>query len=128
MQLSDSETYTSATGALDKFLDLQPLVASIERVLNDYRAAAYAIAFVLLVVGTMREFIHAEPRRFLDALLQAVLLVASISFAPNFIDWCDQGNTRRNTANCKRNCSFFQRFPFISTIVDGFRSQRHQTK
>jgi hypothetical protein len=90
MQLSESEIYTSATGALDGFLNLQPLVASIERVLNDYRPAAYAIAFVLLVVGTMREFIYPETRRFLDAMLRAILLVASISFAPDFIDWCDQ--------------------------------------
>jgi hypothetical protein len=89
-QPSDSETYTSAANALDGFLNLDPLVASIQRVVNDYQPALYAIAFVLLTVGTMREFLYPEPRRFLEALLRAVLLVASISFAPNFIDWCDQ--------------------------------------
>jgi len=90
VQLSDSDMYTSATGALDGFLNLEPLVASIHRVLNDYQPAVYAIAFVLLTVGTMREFFYPETRRFLDALLRAVLLVASISFAPNWIDWIDQ--------------------------------------
>jgi hypothetical protein len=90
VQLSTLETYTSATGALDGFLNLEPLVDSIQRVLNGYLPAAYAIAFVLLTVGTMREFIYSETRRFLDGVLRAVLLVASISFAPNFIDWCDQ--------------------------------------
>lgn len=91
MELSDSATYTSATAAVNEFLNLQPLVVSIERVLNDYRPAAYVIAFVLLVVGTMREFIYPETRRFLEAVLRATLLVASISFAPSFINWCDQG-------------------------------------
>jgi hypothetical protein len=89
-QLSGSAIYTSAAGALDGFLNLDPLVASIQRVLNDYQPAAYAIAFVLLTVGTMREFLYPETRRFLDALLRAVLLVGSISFASTFIDWCDQ--------------------------------------
>jgi hypothetical protein len=89
-QLSGSAIYTSATGALDGFLNLEPLVASIQRVLNDYQPAAYAIAFVLLTVGTMREFLYPETRRFLDALLRSVLLVGSISFASTFIDWCDQ--------------------------------------
>jgi hypothetical protein len=90
MQLSDSQTYTAATGALDGFLNLEPLVDSIQRVLNDYQPAAYAIAFVLLTVGTMREFLYPETRRFLQAILRAVLLVASIGYATNFIDWCDQ--------------------------------------
>jgi hypothetical protein len=89
-QLTDSEAYTALTGALDKFLNLEPLVNSIEGVLNDYRPAAYPIAFVLLVVGTMREFLYPETRRFFSAVLQAVLLVATISFASSFIDWCDQ--------------------------------------
>jgi len=89
-QLTDSEAYTSLTGALDKFLNLEPLVNSIEGVLNNYRPAAYAIAFMLLVVGTMREFLYPETRRFFQAVLQAVLLVATISFGSNFIDWCDE--------------------------------------
>ncbi len=89
-QLSDSQTYTSATGALDGFLNLDPLVDAIQRVLNGYQPAAYAIAFVLLTVGTMREFLYAENRRLFETLLRAVLLVASITFAANFIDWCDQ--------------------------------------
>jgi hypothetical protein len=90
MQLSASQMYTAATGTLNGFLNLEPLVDSIQRVLNDYQPAAYAIAFVLLTVGTMREFIYPETRRFLDGVLRAVLLVACIGFAPNFFDWCDQ--------------------------------------
>jgi hypothetical protein len=90
VELSDSQIYTSATGALNGFLNLEPLVASIQRMLNDYLPAVYAIAFVLLTVGTMREFFYPETRRFIDAVLRAVLLVASISFAPNIIDWGDQ--------------------------------------
>ena len=31
-----------------------------------------------------------------------------------------KGFTRRNTGNCQRNCSFFNRFPLSSTLVDGF--------
>ena len=65
-------------------------MVSIQRILNDYQPAAYGIAFVLLTVGTMREFLYPETRRFLEALLRAVLLVASVNLAPNFIDWCDQ--------------------------------------
>ena len=78
-QLSDAGIYTSATGALDGFLNLDPLVVSIQRILNDYQPAAYGIAFVLLTVGTMREFLYPETRRFLEALLRAVLLVASVN-------------------------------------------------
>jgi hypothetical protein len=89
-QLTNAEAYTSLAGALDKFLNLDPLVNSISGVLDDYRPAAYAIAFMLLVVGTMREFLYPETRRFFQAVLQALLLVATISFAANFIDWCDQ--------------------------------------
>ncbi|MBV8377039.1 MAG: hypothetical protein JO279_08545 [Verrucomicrobia bacterium] len=89
-ELSDSQLYTSATGALNGFLNLDPLVASIQKVLNNYQPAVYAIAFVLLTVGTMREFFYPETRRFLEAVLRAVLLVASISFAPNIIAWGDQ--------------------------------------
>ena len=44
-QLTDSQTYTSATGALDGFLNLEPLVDSIQKVLNDYQPAAYADRF-----------------------------------------------------------------------------------
>src|SRR3984957_10198551 len=90
VQLSTSGAYTSATGALDGFLNLEPLVNSIQRVLNDYQPAAYALAFVLLTVGTMGEFIYPETGRWMDGVVLAVLLVASISFAPSFIDWCDQ--------------------------------------
>src|ERR1700739_2883540 len=89
-QLSGSQIYTSATGALDGFLNLEPLVASIQEVLNSYQPAAYAVSFALLTVGTMREFLYSETRRFVEALVRAVLLVASISFAPNIISWCDQ--------------------------------------
>src|SRR5271165_6272199 len=89
-QPSGSQIYTSATGALEGFFNLDPLVASIQEVLNSYQPAAYAIAFVLLTVGTMREFLYPETRRFIEALLRAVLLVAGISFAPNIISWCDQ--------------------------------------
>jgi|SRR5271166_393310 len=74
-QLTDSEAYTSLAGALDKFLNLEPLVNSIEAVLNDYRPAAYAIAFILLVVGTMREFLYPETRRFLQAVLRRSFLL-----------------------------------------------------
>ena len=38
----------------------------------------------------MREFLYPETRRFIDALLRVVLLVAMISIAPSLIDWCDQ--------------------------------------
>jgi hypothetical protein len=47
-QLTDSEAYTSLAGALDKFLNLEPLVNSIEAVLNDYRPARrLAVSFKL---------------------------------------------------------------------------------
>src|SRR6201987_3407364 len=118
--MDPSKDYADIARGIEGFLNLQPLLNSIQGVLNDYFPAAYLIAFVLLVVGTMREFLFPETRRFMQNLLRAVLLVATISFLPSFMNWCDQGNYRRNTQNCQRNCSFFHRFPLISTLVDGF--------
>ena len=83
--------YVDLAQGLDGFLNLEPLLSSIQSILNDYLPAVYLIAFVLLVVATMREFLFPETRRFMQNLLRALLLVAAIGFLPSFIDWCDQG-------------------------------------
>jgi hypothetical protein len=85
-----AKNYTEMARGLDGFLNLEPLLNSIQRILNDYLPAVYLIAFVLLVVGTMREFLLPETRRFMQTVLRAVLLVAAIGFLPSFMDWCDQ--------------------------------------
>jgi hypothetical protein len=85
-----SKDYADIARGIEGFLNLQPLLNSIQDILNDYFPAAYLIAFVLLVVGTMREFLFPETRRFMQNLLRAVLLVAAISFLPSFMNWCDQ--------------------------------------
>jgi hypothetical protein len=106
VQLTDSDTYTHLTGALDRFLNLEPLVNSIQGVLNDYEPAAYLIAFIILVVGTMREFLYPETRRFLHSVLRALLLVATIGFASNFIEWCDQAAQALARLPAAREVSF----------------------
>jgi len=83
--------YVDLAQGLDGFLNLEPLLSSIQSILNDYLPAVYLIAFVLLVVATMREFLFPETRRCMQNLLRALLLVAAIGFLPSFIDWCDQG-------------------------------------
>jgi len=83
--------YVDLAQGLDGFLNLEPLLSSIQGILNDYLPGVYLIAFVLLVVGTMREFLFPETRRFMQNVLRAVLLVAAIGFLPSFMDWCDQG-------------------------------------
>src|ERR1700736_1922061 len=88
--MGPAEKYTAYVRDLDGFLNLEPLVSSIQHIFNDYLPASYLIAFVLLVVGVMRGFLFTETRQFMQNLLRAVLLVATISFLPNFIDWCDQ--------------------------------------
>jgi hypothetical protein len=88
--MDPSKDYADIARGIEGFLNLQPLLNSIQGVLNDYFPAAYLIAFVLLVVGTMREFLFPETRRFMQNLLRAVLLVATISFLPSFMNWCDQ--------------------------------------
>jgi hypothetical protein len=80
--------------------------------LNDYLPAVYLIAFVLLVVATMREFLFPETRRFMQNLLRAVLLVAAIGFLPSFIDWCDQGNYEEK---CRQLPTKLPIFPTFST-------------
>jgi hypothetical protein len=75
---------------LESFLNLDPILNSIQQILNDYLPAAYIIAFVLLVVGTMREFLLPETRRFLHNLMRAIFLVAAITFLPSVMEWCDQ--------------------------------------
>ena len=86
-----AKQYVDLAQGLDGFLNLEPLLGSIQTVLNEYLPAVYLIAFVLLVVGTMREFLFLETRRFMQNLLRVVLLVAVIGFLPSFMDWCDQG-------------------------------------
>src|SRR5262249_39408463 len=86
-----AKQYVDLAQGLNGFLDLEPLLGSIQSILNDYLPAVYLIAFVLLVVGTMREFLFPETRRFMENLMRAVLLVAAIGFLPSFMDWCDQG-------------------------------------
>jgi hypothetical protein len=85
-----AKNYTDIARALDGFLNLEPLLNSIQHVLNGYLPAVYLIAFVLLVVGAMREFLFPETRRFMQTLLRSVLLVAVIGFLPNSMEWCDQ--------------------------------------
>ncbi|HEX7194254.1 MAG TPA: hypothetical protein VF207_04735, partial [Chthoniobacterales bacterium] len=89
--MDPAKRYVDLAQGLDGFLNLEPLLSSIQSILNDYLPAVYLIAFVLLVVATMREFLFPETRRFMQNLLRAVLLVAVIGFLPSFIDWCDQG-------------------------------------
>ena len=85
-----SKDYADIARGIEGFLNFQPLLNSIQGILDGYFPAAYLIAFVLLVVGTMREFLFPETRRFMQNLLRAVLLVGTISFLPSFMDWCDQ--------------------------------------
>jgi hypothetical protein len=88
--MDPSKEYADIARGIEGFLNLQPLLNSIQDILNCYFPAAYLVAFVLLVVGTMREFLFPETRRFMQNLLRAVLLVAAISFLPSFMNWCDQ--------------------------------------
>ena len=88
--MDPSKDYADIARGIEGFLNFQPLLNSIQGILDGYFPAAYLIAFVLLVVGTMREFLFPETRRFMQNLLRAVLLVGTISFLPSFMDWCDQ--------------------------------------
>src|SRR6516165_7122883 len=90
--MDPSKDYADIARGIEGFLNFQPLLNSIQGILDGYFPAAYLIAFVLLVVGTMREFLFPETRRFMQNLLRAVLLVGTISFLPSFMDWCDQGS------------------------------------
>jgi hypothetical protein len=81
--------YASLSSELDKFLNLDPLVNSIHSAANAYQPAAYAIAFVLLTAGTIREFLVPETRRFFGTLLHTIVLVACVSGAPALFGWCN---------------------------------------
>src|SRR5215469_15659524 len=89
--MDPSKDYADIDRGIEGFLNFQPLLNSIQGILDGYFPAVYLIAFVLLVVGTMREFLFLETRRFMQNLLRVVLLVAVIGFLPSFMDWCDQG-------------------------------------
>ena len=82
--------YSDVARSLNGFLDFEPLVNSIQLVLNDYLPAVYLIAFVFLVVGALREFLFPETRRFMQTVLRFVLLVALIGFLPSIIERCDR--------------------------------------
>src|SRR6516225_10727425 len=87
--MDPSKDYADIARGIEGFLNFQPLLNSIQGILNGYFPAAYLIAFVLLVVGTMREFLFPETRRFMQNLLRPFFSLL-ISFLPSFIDWCDQ--------------------------------------
>ena len=80
--------YAYLSSGLDKFFNLDPLVNSIQAAADAYEPAAYAVAFVLLTAGTIREFLHPETRRFFSTLLHTILLVACVSGAPTLFGWC----------------------------------------
>jgi hypothetical protein len=84
---STGDLYTQAASGLDKYINPDSLVNAIQGALNVYMPAAYAIAFVLLTVGTMREFLYPEMRRFFGTLLRTLLLVACMSGAPTLVGW-----------------------------------------
>ncbi len=84
---SPGDLYTQAAGGLDKYINPDALVASIQSAVSVYMPAAYAIAFVLLTVGTMREFLYPEMRRFFGTLVRTLVLVACMSAGPTLIGW-----------------------------------------
>jgi hypothetical protein len=88
--MGQAQIYSDLALRLDGFLDLEPLLNSIQSRLNGYLPAVYLIAFVMLVAGAIREFLYPELRRFMQSILRYVLLVALIGFLPSFINWCDQ--------------------------------------
>jgi hypothetical protein len=88
--MDQAQNYSDLALRLGGFLDLEPLLNSVQSRLNDYLPAVYLIAFVMLVAGAMREFLYPEMRRFMQTVLRYVLLVALIGFLPSFINWCDQ--------------------------------------
>jgi hypothetical protein len=84
---STGDLYTQAASGLDKYINPDSLADMIQGATNVYMPAAYAIAFVLLTVGTMREFLYPETRRFFGTLLRALVLVACMSGAPTLVGW-----------------------------------------
>jgi hypothetical protein len=84
---STGDLYTQAASGLDQYINPDALVNMIQSAVNVYMPAAYALAFVLLTVGTMREFLYPEMRRFFGTLLRTLLLVACMSGAPTLVGW-----------------------------------------
>ena len=78
--MDQAQNYSDLALRLGGFLDLEPLLNSIQSRLNDYLPAVYLIAFVMLVAGAMREFLYPEMRRFMQTVLRYVLLVAAYRF------------------------------------------------
>jgi hypothetical protein len=84
---STGDFYTQAASGLDKYINPDSLVNTIQTVVGAYMPAAYAIAFVLLTAGTMREFLYPETRRFFGTLLRTLVLVACMSGASALVGW-----------------------------------------
>ncbi|MGA8657313.1 MAG: hypothetical protein WB586_14300 [Chthoniobacterales bacterium] len=72
------QTYNNFEKSLDGFLNLTPLLDEIRAIADDYRPAAMMIAFVLLVFGAMRGFLHCDIQRFFQNLLRMMILVCLI--------------------------------------------------
>ncbi|HKM57743.1 MAG TPA: hypothetical protein VJX28_03290 [Chthoniobacterales bacterium] len=85
--LPSADLYSQAARGLDKYVNPDSLVNTIQSAVNVYMPAAYAIAFVLLTSGAMREFLYPETRRFFGTLLRTLVLVACMSGAPTLVGW-----------------------------------------
>ena len=85
--LPSADLYSQAASGLDKYINPDSLVNTIQSAVSVYMPAAYAIAFVLLTSGTMREFLYPETRRFFGTLLRTLVLVACMSGAPTLVGW-----------------------------------------
>lgn len=72
------QNYNNWEKGLNGFLNLTPLLKQIRGIADDYRPATMMIAFVLLVFGTMRGFLHGDIHRFFQNLLRTMILVCLI--------------------------------------------------
>jgi hypothetical protein len=99
-----SELYSRAASGLDKYINPDSLVNTIQVAVNAYMPAVYAMGFLLLTAGTMREFLSPETKRFFGTLLRAILLVACMSSAPTLIGWL--GNAADALAQMPAGVSF----------------------
>jgi hypothetical protein len=97
--------FSSLTALTSFASNLTQIIPNIQNLANQISPLSYCIAFVLLVFGSMRGFLHNDTQRFFGNVLRVVILVALMGSWPTIKG--AMGNAVSAFCNVQVNSNFF---------------------